>query len=93
MFDNKGNSWEESNYDGYGEFGGKDFYELLSEMNGQGSDRDIGIDLFFEGNKGIPMPRFVRAENSCRDYDQYDNPSDCELQGFFYDNQDEHNFF
>ena len=34
MTDDKGNRWEESNYDGYGVFGGKDYYALLDEMNG-----------------------------------------------------------
>ena len=31
MIDNNGNVWTENNYDGYGVFGGKDFYELLAE--------------------------------------------------------------
>lgn len=34
MIDNKGNVWTESDYEGYGRFGGKDYYELLAEMNG-----------------------------------------------------------
>ena len=34
MIDNKGNVWTENNYEGYGLFGGKDYYELLAEMNG-----------------------------------------------------------
>ena len=34
MMDNKGNVWTEDDYDGYGVFGGKDYYELLAEMNG-----------------------------------------------------------
>lgn len=34
MWDNKGNVWKEKKYEGYGVFGGKDFYELLAEMNG-----------------------------------------------------------
>ena len=34
MYDNKGNSWYEKRYDGYGEFGGMDYYELLARMNG-----------------------------------------------------------
>ena len=34
MHDNKGNVWKEDNYEGYGEFGGKDYYELLDQMNG-----------------------------------------------------------
>ena len=63
MFDDKGNKWQEKGYDGYGEFGGKDYYELLADMNGfkpgdendpklklsyKGTDyRQIGIDLAF----------------------------------------------
>ena len=60
MIDNKGNVWTESEYDGYGRFGGKDFYELLAEMNGFTSDktgdeytdeaRGEGITLAFDGN-------------------------------------------
>jgi hypothetical protein len=65
MIDNNGNVWTENNYDGYGVFGGKDFYELLAEMNGvverdkvqlQGEAytdymRNKGIDLAFsKGN-------------------------------------------
>ncbi len=34
MMDNKGNVWTEDDYDGYGVFDGKDYYELLAEMNG-----------------------------------------------------------
>lgn len=33
MVDHLGNQWIEDSYEGYGEFGGKDFYELLAEMN------------------------------------------------------------
>jgi len=47
MIDNKGNSWREDNYEGYGDFGGKDYYELLAEMNGLDSDRQLGINLNF----------------------------------------------
>ena len=60
MMDNKGNVWTEDNYDGYGRFGGKDYYELLAEMNGFTSDktgdeytdeaRGDGITLAFDGN-------------------------------------------
>lgn len=34
MCDDKGNKYVEECYEGYGVFGGKDFYELLAEMNG-----------------------------------------------------------
>jgi hypothetical protein len=33
LHDNKGNVWEETSYEGYGSFDGKDFFELVAEMN------------------------------------------------------------
>ena len=54
MWDNKGRRWRETKYDGYGEFGGKDYYVLLAEMNNE-YDPEVthekkrldGIDLTF----------------------------------------------
>ena len=34
MTDDKVNQFVENCYEGYGVFGGKDYYELLAEMNG-----------------------------------------------------------
>lgn len=63
MTDNKGNQYREGWYEGYGVFGGKDYYVLLAEMNGyrisdfkgtpeQRYDqlRCKGIDLAFDGH-------------------------------------------
>jgi len=47
MYDNEGNKWKETRYDGYGVFGGMDFYDLVATMNGYDADRDKGIDLAF----------------------------------------------
>jgi len=59
MYDNQGNVWYEKNYEGYGEFGGMDYYELVATMNGYTEEdledykgtfkelRGIGIDLAF----------------------------------------------
>ncbi len=59
MQDDKGNKWVEKEYDGYGVFGGKDYYQLLAEMNrpklctgDRNHDRDIGIRLQY-GERGI----------------------------------------
>jgi len=63
MIDDKGNVYHEDDYEGYGVFGGKDYYVLLAEMNGLKPDESIedlekredelrgrGINLCFEGN-------------------------------------------
>jgi len=51
MFDDKGKYYYEKDYDGYGVFGGKDYYELLDQMNGGSGDRIRGIDLAFGKEK------------------------------------------
>jgi hypothetical protein len=48
MFDNTGKYWFEPSYEGYGVFGGMDYYKLLDQMNGGTGDRDRGIDLAFD---------------------------------------------
>ena len=60
MYDNEGNQYKEAKYDGYGEFGGMDYYELLARMNGYTEEdleavkgpfkelRQIGIDVAFD---------------------------------------------
>ena len=59
MYDNMGNKWTEKDYDGYGEFGGMDYYDLVATMNGYTEEdvktmkgsfkalRQLGIDLAF----------------------------------------------
>ena len=48
MTDNNGHKYVEYCYEGYGVFGGKDYYELLAEMNGLGSDRYAGISSIWK---------------------------------------------
>jgi len=94
MKDDKGNEWIEDNYDGYGVFGGKDYYELLAEMNGLESDRDIGIDLAFKDsssgtNENIKHPILCEYEST-----EWNNtiPESCEFQGYFYDEPTDDNW-
>ena len=59
MYDNEGNKWSEKDYDGYGNFGGMDYYDLVATMNGYTEEdvktmkgsfkelRQLGIDLAF----------------------------------------------
>jgi hypothetical protein len=102
MMDNKGNVWTEDNYEGYGRFGGKDFYELLAEMNGFTSDktgdeytdeaRGFGIDIAFKdngsgvGTEGVYYPNLVEQANGW--VYEMSGPDSCDYQGYFYDEED-----
>ena len=81
MTDNKGNRWHEDEYDGYGVFGGKDYFELLAEMNGLGPDRDKGINLVYDSGKKFLSPNLT--ENPRWEWKD-EVPKDCPHQGFFY---------
>ena len=83
MTDNNGRQWVETDYDGYGVFGGKDFYELLAEMNGA-STRDEGIKIAF-GSGAYLSPNL--NENQDLPWTNSE-PESCEFQGFFYENED-----
>lgn len=84
MHDDKGNKWTEPSYEGYGVFGGKDFFVLLTEMNGKSSgdfetDRETGIDLYHSG-KRIKCPNL----SSSIDWQWTSRrPKDCPRQGYF----------
>jgi hypothetical protein len=102
MMDDKGNVWTEDNYEGYGVFGGKDYYELLAEMNGVTSDlkgekytnymRGEGIGIAFKENGSgdhtfaVKYPNLVEEAKGWR-YNYY-GPDSCESQGYFYDDED-----
>lgn len=81
MTDNKGNKWEEHWYEGYGEFGGKDFYELVAEMNGK-TTRSEGISLAYQENQeGILYPNLTEASDWVW---RNEKPESCPCQGYFY---------
>lgn len=83
MIDDKGNEWVEKNYEGYGVFGNKDFYELLAEMNDLGSSRSLGIDLAFSEKEKILFPKLTTLKCS-KKWKDLDNSVACEFQGYFY---------
>ena len=103
MMDNKGNVWTEDNYEGYGRFGGKDYYELLAEMNGFTSDktgdeyideaRGFGIDLAFSKNNGSGVGTegvyYPNLVEQAKGW-RYEmgGPDSCDYQGYFYDEED-----
>jgi len=105
MITEDGRIFTESDYQGYGEFGGKDFYELLAELNGLENDdkeqlRLDGITLSFKDNPSgdyngnFKMPKLVQNlpkenENWQEFWDNLIYPKSCEYQGYFYDSEDD----
>ena len=92
MHDNKGNIWEEKEYEGYGIFGGKDFFQLVAEMNNcEGltgdvdKDRSKGIDLVYS-DKPYLSPNLTRDKQW-----KWHNkaPQDCPNQGWADLNEDD----
>lgn len=77
-----GEAYKEDNYDGYGRFGGKDYYELLAEINGKEPDRNKGIDLEFSASP-VLHPILVEDVNKWEAF-VGDKPKSCEYQGYFY---------
>lgn len=83
MWDNKGRRWRETAYQGYGEFGGKNYHVLLAEMNREYTDdvdeetrRIDGINM--EGSAGILHPNLT----DCRIWSwRNEIPSSCPYQG------------
>ncbi len=95
MVDDKGNVWKEENYEGYGEFGGKDYYELLSEMNGGTGDRGEGISMAFDGdgrgrNPSVKHPNLVEVVSGW-EYTP-EAPFSCPDQGYFYGTDDDYEY-
>jgi len=92
-----GRVFTEEDYQGYGEFGGKDFYELLAELSGKGADREEGINICFAGNPngddtpGVIYPKIVEelSSNVVAQYNSLPNPESCEAQGYFYGDDEE----
>ena len=80
MTDDRGNSYKEQNYEGYGVFGGKDYYVLLDEMNGGVGNRNAGIKLACSDKEYISP-----SLSQCGDYYDGKAPDDCLDQGFFYE--------
>jgi hypothetical protein len=83
MIDNKNNHYIENSYSGYGVFGGKDYFELLSEMNGL-QTREEGINLYFSEKNNILYPNLIQMKKNTKWEWINEKPQYCEFQGFFY---------
>ena len=97
----------EPDYDGYGVFGGKDFYELVAELNGitEGTTeekRKKGINICFKDNPSgefngtFEYPKLVEElpseSNWEQDWEKLPYPETCEYQGFFYEEDEEEEY-
>ena len=75
-----GDIYAEDNYEGYGVFGGKDFYELVAELNG-GGDRNDGIGISMRDSYVSPL--LLENYENWRAY-AGKIPEVCIFQGYFY---------
>jgi len=100
MKDDKGNVWTETEYEGYGVFGGKDYYQLVAEMSGHPEltgdvekDRLLGISLCYpkKGHRPVPLRTPVLVEDPSTQWSEK-HPEDCETQGYFYDEDEDVTF-
>jgi hypothetical protein len=80
MIDNKGNTWHEPDYDGYGVFGGKPFYELMGEMNGISWDEAVAVSG--SSRKNTLWPNLVRCKPDSYEWQNVE-PANCEGQGYW----------
>jgi len=77
----------EENYEGYGDFGGLDFYAEVDRANGGDGDRMRGIHLMDVNHNdtapaGVKAPRFVCVDNPAK-WDEVPDSPCCPTQGYF----------
>jgi len=81
MHDNGGTTYVEHDYDGYGEFGGVDYFDLMALMNGMKS-RLEAIESYCNNQDDVLYPNLTESSDW-----QWRNerPERCKVQGYFYD--------
>lgn len=87
---------KETNYEGYGVFGGRDIFALVANWNKPDSctgndeeDRYLGIDLYYH-NENNPIKYGIKIASKPMTYEDAELSEDCPDQGYFYcDEQDE----
>ena len=104
MITEDGQVFTEHDYEGYGEFGGKDFYELVAELNGvtEGTAQEKrlkAIEICFKDNPSgdyngkFKYPKLVEVlpskENWLKRWNDIPYPETCEYQGYFYMEEEE----
>ena len=91
MHDDKGNVWKEDNYEGYGVFGGKDYYELLDQMNGGSGDRQSGIDLAFSEKK-VLFPALTASPKLASYHDFTEEAENDPNQSWYQEPEDDDDY-
>ena len=86
MWDNKGNCWEEKDYEGFGIFGKKDYYILLAEMNNaydsnisEDENRNHGIGIYFGSKNSKTL--YPNLTHTSRWTWKNEAPEQCPEQG------------
>ena len=75
----------ERDYNGYGDFGGVDFYAEVDRLNGGTGDRDRGITLAHSREPGggqVVKPRLVSIDFQ-GEWGDVSDSADCPTQGYF----------
>lgn len=87
-----GRVFKETNYEGYGVFGGQDYFALVAELNGK-TTREEGIDLLYQGKNrsgdpdiaeevyGMALPKLISMAG-VENYDMHRHSQTCPEQGF-----------
>lgn len=93
MLSPDGKHLEESEYEGYGVFGGVDAYVHLARMNAPDEcngddehDRAVGLDLAF----GEDPPKYpLKFVEKPVPYEYAAASENCDYQGYFYDDEED----
>jgi len=82
----------EDRYNGYGDFGEHDIYELVARWHGR-EDREDGLDIAFDEQRPPDYPIKIVSLHAYtgQRYDELQPSEPCEYQGFFYPDTREEN--
>lgn len=83
MIDNKGNEYIEKAYEGYGVFGGKDYYDLMAEMNGM-TREELNQGNYSYDDSRLIKPKIVSIDCT-KSYNELPDNKNCPSQGYFYE--------
>lgn len=81
----------EEEYEGYGEFGGYDIFELVAKWNDEGlydkDDREVGIEIAHNDELNFALKYPIKIVEHPMPYELASPSKTCPDQGFFYDEE------